>query len=187
MVYKCFRSCLLCFGVFLEYLQVQECFEDIWWFWGILKIKLEETRSCPSNQSTVDIHSQTSIDGQLLSSMARKTRIGSQPTYGWSSTSFTRMSLADSNLICTCSAIVLGNTRFHTFYFLQQNIFRAFNSLERRSKTPSELCIGTPVFLPYYVYAFYSDNCYVLLSCIWVVTFVTFRVRSKVMRDYAKI
>ena len=30
MVYKCFKSYLLCFGVFLEYLKVQECFGDIW-------------------------------------------------------------------------------------------------------------------------------------------------------------
>ena len=29
-VYRCFRNYLLCFRVFLEYLQVQKCFGDIW-------------------------------------------------------------------------------------------------------------------------------------------------------------
>ena len=122
MVYKCFRSYLLCFGVFLEYLQVQECFGDIWWFWDILELKLEENHRCPSNQSKVDIQSQPSIDEQLLlsnDSEARKTRLGSQLTYGPSSTLFTRIPLVDFNLIFMCSAIVFGNTRFHTFYFTQ--------------------------------------------------------------------
>ena len=88
-------------------------------FGGILKQKLVETRICPSNQSRVDIQSQPSIDGQLLSSIdseARKTRLGSQPTYGPSSTLFTRIPIVDFNLIFMCSAINLGNTRFHTFY-----------------------------------------------------------------------
>ena len=187
IVYRFFRSYLLCFGVFLQYLQVHKCFGDIWWFWSILEIKLEENHSYPSNQSRVDIQSQTSIDIQLLSSFdseARKVRLGSQPTYGPSSTSFIRIPVADFNLIFMCSAIVLGNTRFHAFYFSQKNIFRVFSSLERRSKTHSELCIGTPVFLPYSIYAFNSDICYVLLCYVWVVTFVRLRVRSKVMRDY---
>ena len=186
MVYRCFRNYLLCFGVLLECLHVHECFGDIWWFWGILEKKLEETRSCPSNQSKVDIQSQPSIDRQLLSlidSEVRKAQLGSQSTYGPSSTSLTRLPLAGFNLIFMCYAIVLGNTRLHTFYFTHQNIFRVFSSLERRSKAPSEICIGTPVFLPYYIYAVYSDICYVMFSYVWVVILVRFRVRSKVMRD----
>ena len=130
-----------------------------------MEIKLEETRTGPSNKSSVDIQSQTSIGRHLLSlinSEARKVQLGSQPTYSPSSTSLTEIPLTDFNRIFISSAIVLGNTRFHTFIFSQQNIFRVFNSLERRSKTPSELCIRTPNFLPYSIYAYYSDICYVL-------------------------
>ena len=125
----------------------------------------KKTHSCPSNQTRVDVQSQTSIDRHLLSwidSEAHKARLGSQPTYSPSSTSLTEIPLTDFNRIFISSAIVLGNTRFHTFIFSQQNIFRVFNSLERRSKTPSELCIRTPNFLPYSIYAYYSDICYVL-------------------------
>ena len=167
MIYKCFKNYLLCFGVFLGCLQVNKCFGDIWWFWDILEQKLEETRSCPSNHSRVDIQSQPSNNGQLLSSIdneARKSRLGSQPTYGLSSTLFTRLSLADFNLIFMCSAIVLGKTHFHTFYFTQQIISRSFSSLERRSKTPSKICIGTSVFRLLYLCKLFSYLlCYALL------------------------
>ena len=169
---------LLCFGVFLECLQVHECFGDIWWFWGILEQKLEETRRRPSNQSRLDIQSQPSIDRQLLSSIdsrERKARLGSQPTYNPSSTSFIRLPLADFDLIFMCSAIVLGNTRFQTFYFTQQIISRVFSSLERRYKNPLEICIGTPVFLLNSIYAIYSDIWYVLFCYVWVVILVRFR------------
>ena len=100
-----------------------------------------KTLSCPSNQSRVDIQSKLSIDSE-----ARKARLGSQPTYGPSSRSFTILPIADFNLIFMCSTIVLGNTRFHTLYFTQQNISTVFSSLERRSKIPSENCIETPAF-----------------------------------------
>ena len=111
MVYKCFSSYLLCFWVFLEYLQVQECFGDMWWFWGILEIKLQETRSYPSNQSRVDIQSHTSIDEQLFSlidSEARKVRLGSQPANGPNSASITKIPLANFNLIFMWFVIVFG-------------------------------------------------------------------------------
>ena len=135
-------------------------------FGGILKQKLVETRICPSNQSRVDIQSQPSIDGQLLSSIdseARKTRLGSQPTYRQSPTIITEIPLTDFNLIFMCSSIVLGNTRFLFFHIFTANIFRVLISLERKSKTPSELCIGTPVFQLYSTCASYLDYCYVLL------------------------
>ena len=162
----------------LEYLQVQKCFGNIWWFWDIFEQKLEETRSCPSNHSKVDIQSQPSIDGHLLlpiDSEARKTRLSSRPTYGPISRSFTRIPLADFNLIFMCYVVVLGNTRFYTFYFTWQNIYRVFSSLKRRSKTHSNICIGNSVFLLYSIYAVYSDICYVLFCYVCVVIFVRFR------------
>ena len=76
----------------------------------------------------------------------------------------TKLSLAKFNLIFMYSAIVLCNTCFLIFYYSQHKVFRVFNSLERRSKTHLDLCIGTPVFLPYSIYAFYSDICYVLFG-----------------------
>ena len=178
MIYKCFKNYLLCFGVFLGCLQFNRCFGVIWWFWDILEQKLEETRSCPSNHSRVDIQSQPSNDGQLLSSIdneARESRLGSQPTYGLSSTLFTRLSLADFNLIFFVFCHFLGKTHFHTFYFTQQIISRSFSSLERRSKTHSKICIGTSVFRLYYIYANYSVICYVMLCYVWVVILVRFR------------
>ena len=50
IVCKCFRIYLLCFGVFLESLQVYVCFGTMWWLWIILDIKTKETRSCSLNQ-----------------------------------------------------------------------------------------------------------------------------------------
>ena len=50
------------------------------------------------------------------------------------------------NLIFMCSGIVLGNTRsllFPTFLVLHSK--KVLVDLERRSKTRSELCIGTPL------------------------------------------
>ena len=113
-------------------------------------------------------HSESTVDRWTLllsiDSEACKARLGSQPTYGPSSRSFTILPLVDFNLIFMCYAIVLGNTRFHTFYFTQQNISRVCSSLERKSKTPSEICIGTLFCLLYSICAVYSYYCHVLLN-----------------------
>ncbi|KAF3579563.1 hypothetical protein DY000_02030987 [Brassica cretica] len=46
-----------------------EEFNEAWRHGGVITGVLEGTHRCPSNQSRVDIHSQISIDGQLLSSI----------------------------------------------------------------------------------------------------------------------
>ena len=60
--------------------------------------------------------------------------------------------MADIYLIFIVFAIVLAE--HHTFT-LQHTILGFLVDLDRRSNTPSELYIGTPVFLPYSIYAFY--------------------------------
>ena len=120
----------------------------MWWFWRNLEIKLEETRSCPSNQSRVDNQSHTSIDKHPVSSIESKTskaRLGSQPTYIPIPTTITEIPLTDFNLIFICSAIVLATSTFQTFIFTA-NIFRVFNILERRSKKSAYLWIIANTF-----------------------------------------
>ena len=138
IVCKCFRIYLLCFGVFLESLQVYVCFGTMWWLWIILDIKTKETRSCSLNQSESTFrinrrstHHMSSIDidaweraGLFKANLKLKFHI------------ITKLSLPKFNLICMCSVIVLVNTRFLIFYYSQYKVFRIFSSLERRSNTP---------------------------------------------------
>ena len=44
-----------------------------------------------------------------------------------------------------CSDVVLGNARFLIFYYSHQTGLEFLVDLERKSKTPSELCVGTPL------------------------------------------
>ena len=89
--------------------------------------------------------------------------------------------MADLYLIFMYYAIILGNKRSFTFYYSQHTVLEFLVCLERRYKTPSEICIGTPVFLPYYIYAFYSYYYYSLFDHIWVVLLVRFRINRVLM------
>lgn len=91
----------------------------------------------------------------------------------------TRLPLANFYLIFIVFFIVWAEN--HTFT-LQHTVLGFLVDLERRSMIPSELCIRTPVFLPYYIYAFYSDCCYALPCHVCVVSLVRFRV-NKVLMD----
>ena len=149
----------------------------MWWFWNILEVNLEKTRSCPSNQSRVNNHSQTLIDKHPVSSIeseADKARLGSQPSYSPISTTVTEIPIADFNLIFIWSAIVLGNTCFSNFHISHQ-IFLGFLIVWRQD----------PRLLQSFVFElqfFYSilfmhlfqiiDYWYVSLCYVWVIHFL---------------
>ena len=62
-----------------------------------------------------------------------------------------KYSLPTFNLILMCSAIVLGKRRFLTFQFSTANNLQNFSRFGEKIQDPSELCIGTPVFLLYFI------------------------------------
>ena len=115
--------------------------------WCILEIKWEEARTWPSNQFEVDNQSPPLIDAHsvpLIDNKAQKAHPASNP----SQHIFTEIPLATFDIIFMRYAIVLGNTYFMQFLvFTQKTILRFLVDLERKSKTPSEIYIGTPIFL----------------------------------------
>ena len=124
-----------------------------------MEIKTEKTRRCSLDQeeSTFTINRRsTNITCRRSTASAKVGRLFMtvlKPKFYI----FTKLPLTDFDIIFMCFAIVLDNTCFLIFVHSQHKVFRVFSSLERRSKTPLKLCIVTLVFLPYFIYAFYSE------------------------------
>ena len=136
----------------------------MWWLWNILEIDILETRSCLSNQPKVDIRVKCRSRNIICrrSTAKREKRAACPDRLIPHPTSITKLSLADLCLIFLCSAIVY--TLFVLSYFHTTNL-SFFSRLERRSKTHSELCMGTSVFLPYSIIC----SLFRLLSClVWL-------------------
>ena len=97
----------------------------MWWLQSILELTIEETRSC-SETSQSKYSDRVSIDKHLLSSINSNPRRWSDLFRADLSPKFhiiTRLPLADSYLIFMCSTIILGNTHFLIFYYLQQTVW----------------------------------------------------------------
>ena len=124
----------------------------MWRLWSILEQNIEETHTI--QRTSQSHHSKSTIDWQthfvVVDAWERAKFFKSNLSSKFHA--ITRLPLADFDIILMCSAIVLDNTLSYFLLFIA-NIFRVFNILERRSKTHSELCIGTPLFSTYYIYA----------------------------------
>ena len=113
-----------------------------------------------TSQSNVDRQTSLVVDRHVCRSTAKREKWPACPDRRIARpTSITKLPLTDLYLIFLCSANV--HTLFVLSYFHTTN-FRVFSRLERRSKTPSELSMGTPVFLPYSIIC----SLFRLLSCL---------------------
>lgn len=136
--------------------------------------RVEIQKECRSTLTPYYRSTPTWIDGPTCS----------WPTWSQKIHIITRLPLTDLISTIYVFAHCFG-TKAILHFFLPQHIFLGLLvDLERRSKTPSEICIETPVFLtffcslqfflPYLFYSLYSDYCYVLFNYVWVVHLVRF-------------
>ena len=121
-----------------------------------LQMFIEPARVDIQSQPTIDIHIFSLIDSDAREK-ADLFEADLKPKFHI----FTRLPLADFNLIFMCSTIELSNTRFLSFYYSQHKLL---GFLVVWIQDSFRACIGTQLFSTYSIYVFYSVYFHVLLN-----------------------